>query len=132
MAADVHEYEMRQYAVALDREMSGTSWSELCKSDPGTYGSSEAKATFLAAEVEARKQRSEAWGRQAVSLRDHLRLRPARVDADGACGLSSLSVATGGTASHEEKESLRETVLMAAPKILEDDRFQKLLLFLLK
>ena len=63
-------------------------------------------------------QRSQEWGQQAVSLRDTLGLQPSRVDADGACGLSALSVAAGGAASHEAKESLRKMVLNAAPQKL--------------
>ena len=76
------------------------------------------------------RKRSEEWGEQAASLRQYLALQPARVDADGACGLSSLSVAAGGKASDEEKESLRVEVLMAATKFLQDVGFQKLLLLL--
>ena len=76
------------------------------------------------------RKRSQEWGKQAASIRKYLALQPVCVGADGACGLSSLSVAAGGTASHDEKESLRTEVLSAAPQFLRDVSFQKLLLLL--
>ena len=80
------------------------------------------------AELDAMRDRSDEWGEQAGTLRKYMGFQPTRVDADGACGLSSLSVAAGGTASHDEKESLRTEVLSAAPQFLTDVGFQKLLL----
>jgi hypothetical protein len=103
MNEDVSEYALRQYKVALDKERSKDYWRSALQADPSTYGDSKDKDTFLAAEVEAMEQRSQAWGQQAVSLRENLGLQSRRVDADGACGLSSLTVAAGGTASHKEK-----------------------------
>ena len=101
-------------------------WSSAVKTAPSMYGSSEEKDAFLDRELKEMEQRSRAWGKQAVSLRESLGLQPARVHADGACGLSSLSVAASGTASDKEKEALRAEVRNAAPQILDDVRFQKL------
>ena len=127
---DDHEYAERQCAVALDKEKSKPFWRRAVESDPGLYGSSDDKEAFLAREEKDMKQRSQEWGQQAVSLRDTLGLQPTRVDADGACGLSALTVAAGGTATHEAKESLRKMILNAAPQKLKDALFQKLLFIL--
>ena len=130
MKEDDHDYAVRQSAVALDKERSIAFWCKAVQADPSEYGSIEEKDIFLAMTEQQMRQRSEAWGQQAVTLRNSLGLQPARVDADGACGVSSLSVAAGGTASQAEKEALREVVRIAAPQILADVRFQKLLFFL--
>ena len=131
MDEDDHDYARRQCEEALDREKSQDYWRKAAEADPSIYGDSEAdKEAFLAEEFKAMDRRSRAWAQQAVSLRASLNLRPVRVAADGACGLSSLSVAGGGTASHDEREFLRRAVLAAAPKIFEDVRFQKLLFIL--
>ena len=127
---DDHEYAERQCAVALDKEKSKPFWRRAVESDPRLYGSSDEKEAFLAREEKDMKQRSQEWGQQAVSLRNTLGLQPKRVAADGACGLSALTVAAGGTASHEAKESLRKMVLNAAPQKLKDALFQKLLFIL--
>ena len=127
---DAHEYAQRQSAMALEKEKSAAYWHKAIEADPILYGNSDEKEAFLAREAKEMEQRSRAWGQQAVSLRDDLGLQPTRVDADGACGLSSLSMAAGGTASHKEKESLRREVCRAAEHILKDVRFQKLLFFL--
>ena len=128
-----HVYGQRKCAEALEREMSGKYWRAVVEADPNLYGNSkEDKDAFVAKELKAIDQRSRAWAEQAVSLRAGLNLRPVRVAADGACALSSLSVAEGGRGSDDEKEYLRKAVLAAAPKIFEDDDRYKKLLFILE
>ena len=130
MREDVHDYSALQRDVALGWEKSRAEWQAMLQVDASIYGGTGQREACLDAELAAMRDRSDAWGEQAGTLRRFMGFEPTRVDADGACGLSSLSVAAGGTASHDEKESLRTEVLSAAPQFLRDVGFQKLLLLL--
>ena len=81
---DGHKYAQRQSAVALDKEKSKAEWHAALRSDPNMYGGLVEKEAFLEIEEKAMQQRSQDWGKQAVSLRENLDLQPARVDGDGA------------------------------------------------
>ena len=125
-----HEYAGYRRRGALARAHSAPAWSDAQNADISKHRSRDEKEAFLASELEAMEARSQAWGQQALELREALQVVPQPVIADGSCALASLSKAMGGGASHDETEALRKLVQDEAVRLLEDTSMQRLLFML--
>ncbi len=128
---NAEEYEEQQLQERRSQEEKEPSWLELLAADATIYGGQEAKSWWVSQERERVDRRCAAWARQAVGLRD-LGFVACPVDADGACGASTLHIACSEAklAAQVDKDAVRGKVADAAPRVRFDPRFMLLFRYL--